>query len=287
MPGGFFVSENIKITLLTLRETMATVYSDNQGQFEFPGLVPGNYKLEVEGDRQRYEVTTEAVQVFKGTPSIVTLTLKEKSSGEQPTRAKSISINELSRNVPAGAKKEFEKASRASHDGRIEDAIAHLRKAIAIYPAFTMAYSDLGSQLLGQGKLDEAAEILLKATSLDDKAFNPALNLGIVLVHQHRFSEAADILGKALTLEPNAPAARLYSGLAMLALGNVEMAEKDLQTAYALGGAKYALALFHLGQLYMNRGDRALALKSFELYLSDVPNAANADQVRRLIAMLH
>src|SRR6266545_2084214 len=47
MPGGFFVSENIKVTLLTLRETMATVYTDNQGQFEFPGLVPGNYKLEV------------------------------------------------------------------------------------------------------------------------------------------------------------------------------------------------------------------------------------------------
>jgi hypothetical protein len=36
----------------------------------------------------------------------------------------------------------------------------------------------------------------------------------------------------------------------------------------------------------MNRGDRAAALKSFEEYLSVVPEAQNAPQVRKLIAIL-
>jgi hypothetical protein len=36
----------------------------------------------------------------------------------------------------------------------------------------------------------------------------------------------------------------------------------------------------------MNKGERALALKAFESYLRDKPDAANADQVRRLIGML-
>jgi tetratricopeptide (TPR) repeat protein len=195
-------------------------------------------------------------------------------------------VSELTRNIPADAKKEFEKASKASHGGRTEEAIAHLRKAIALYPGFTIALSDLGSQLLGQGKLDEAAEVLSKAVSLDEKAFNPALNLGIVLVHQNRFSEAAQILTNALSLEPNSPAARLYSGIAAMALGKPEVAEKELKTAYDLGGSQYALALFHLGQLYMNRGNRNSALRSFEHYLSDNPNAVNADQVRKMIVML-
>ena len=286
MPGGAFVSENVKITLLTQRETVTTIYTDNQGQFEFPGLLPGNYKLEVEADRQRFEVTTEAVQVFRGTPSIVNPALKEKQLSNEPGRGKSISVSELSRNVPSAAKKEFDKANHASNEGRTEEAIAHLRKAVALFPDFTMALSDLGSQLLGQGKLDQAAEVLSKAINLDDKAFNPALNLGIVRVHQNRFSEAAQILTRALSLEPNSPAARLYAGITALALGTPEVAEKELKAAYELGGSQYALALFHLGQLYMNKGDRNLALKSFEHYLSDSPNAANADQVRKLISML-
>jgi hypothetical protein len=36
----------------------------------------------------------------------------------------------------------------------------------------------------------------------------------------------------------------------------------------------------------MNRGERDSALKSFESYLAEVPDARNADQVRKLIAML-
>jgi len=59
-----------------------------------------------------------------------------------------------------------------------------------------------------------------------------------------------------------------------------------LKLAYSLGGSKFGISLYHLGQLYMNRGDRAAALKSFEEYLSVVPDAQNAPQVRKLIAIL-
>lgn len=287
LAGGAFVSESIKITLQTLRETISVIYSDSQGQFEFPSLLPGNYKLEIEGDRQRFEVGTESVQVFKGAPSIVSLTLKEKISSVKLTAtAKTASVKELAQDIPSGARKEFAKASKAANEGKAEEAMTHLRNAIALYPEFVMAHNDLGAQLLGLGKLDEAARELRKAIALDDKAFNPRLNLGIVLVQQHKFAEATNILGGALALEPGSPAARLYSGLALMALGNFETAEKDLKTAYQIGGAQYALALFHLGQLYMSKGNQALALQSFERYLNDEPNAGNADQVRKMIAVL-
>jgi len=287
LSGGAFVTESVRVSLQTSRETISVIYSENQGQFEFPGLLPGNYKLEVEGDRQRFEVTTEAVQVFKGAPSIVTLTLKEKSSSAKVTAgAKTASVAELAQKIPSGAKKEFDKASKAAHEGKSEEAIAHLQKAIALCPEFVMAYNDLGTQFLRLGKLDDAAIEFRRAITFDDKAFNPKLNLGIVLVQQHKFAEASGILNGALALEPGSPAARLYSGLALLALGNLETAERDLKTAYQIGGAQYALALFHLGQLYMSKGNQALALQSFERYLNDEPNAGNADQVRKMIAML-
>jgi hypothetical protein len=65
-----------------------------------------------------------------------------------------------------------------------------------------------------------------------------------------------------------------------------DAAESNLKAAYSLGGAKYGVSLYHLGQLHMNRGERAAALKSFEEYLVVVPDAQNAQQVRKLIGML-
>ena len=149
-----------------------------------------------------------------------------------------------------------------------------------------MAHNDLGAQLVAQGKLGEAAEELRQATQLDPKAFNPRLNLGIVLVQQHQFSEASDMLKTALGLEPNSPAARLYNGLALEGLNDLNGAEKELQTAHDLGGATYAVALFHLGQIYMNKGERARALKMFESYVREAPNAPDSAQARKMVEIL-
>ncbi len=285
MPSGSYAAESIKVTLLNLRETVATVYTETQGQFEFRSLAPGIYQLEVEADQRRFDIRTESVQVYRGTPSVVTLALKEKDASGG-TAVTAVSVSELDRGAPSNAKKEFDKASRAANEGNTDEAIAHFRKAIAFYPNFVMAHNDLGAQLLALGKLDEAADELSKAVNLDEKAFNPALNLGIVLVHQHRFAEAAGVLSKAISLEADSPAARLYLGLASMGLGNLEVAEKELKTAYSLGSTQFALAHFHLGQLYLSKGDRNSALSSFQLYLREVPDAANAEQVRKTIAML-
>jgi tetratricopeptide (TPR) repeat protein len=286
LPGGAFTAEAIKVTLTNLRETISTLYTDSQGQFEFRNLASGNYQLEVEGDRQKYEVKTEAVTVFKGTPSVVNIGLKEKESPDRPS-PKTVSITELDRNIPSNARKEFDRASKLISEGNTAAAIVRLQKAVELYPGYVMAHNDLGTQLLAQGKLAEATEELRKAVSLDAKAFNPALNLGIVLVHQHQFTEALAILRTANSLNPNSPAAQLYTGLAAMGLGDLEVAEKDFKAAHSMGGQPFAVALFHLGQLYLARGDKESALNAFTLYLREVPDAANAEQVRKTIAMLH
>ena len=89
-----------------------------------------------------------------------------------------------------------------------------------------------------------------------------------------------------LTANSGSPAAQLYDGIALLRLDILDEAEKHLKAAYDLGGASYSLALFHLGELYMNKGDREAALKAFQAYLHDSPSATNAAEVQKLIAML-
>jgi tetratricopeptide (TPR) repeat protein len=286
LPGGRFVSQKLKVTLLTLNGPQAVGFTDSQGSFEFLDLVPGNYEVQAETNGTEYQVVSQNVQVFRGMPAIITITMGPGDSNAKRAATPTISVGELGANVPKGAKKEFELASKAAQEQRGDEAIAHLRKAISIYPNFVMAHSDLGTQLLAQGKLEEAAEEFRRAIQIDEKAFNPRLNLGIVLVQQQEFAEGAEVLARALSLNSDSPAARLYAGLAQMGLGNLDEAEKNLKVAYSLGGSNYSLALFHLGQLYMNRGERELARKTFEAYLRDSPGATNADQVRKLIIIL-
>jgi tetratricopeptide (TPR) repeat protein len=217
---------------------------------------------------------------------MINVNLKEKKGKESTNAGRVISTGELDTAIPARAKKEFDRASEASKGGKADDAIAHFRKAIALYPQYVMAHNDLGAELLGQGKLDDAAEELRRAIQLDSKAFNPRLNLGIVLVEKREFSEAAIELKKALELQPNSPAARLYDGLALAGSNSLDDAERELRTAHELGGPAYAVALFHLGQIYMDKGERVLARKTLQAYLLEAPNGTNAPQARKLVEVL-
>lgn len=286
LPSGGVLNEATRISLQNSRGVKATVFTDNQGQFSFRSLTPGTYEVVVEADPSRFEVTTVTVEVFPNSPSLLRIILKEKKGNASTSSPNSVSTTELDPAIPAKARKEFARASDAGNEGKTEEAITHLRKAIELYPAYLMARNDLGTQLLAQGKLAEAAEELQQAIKIDPKAFNPKLNLGIVLVQQHNFSEAAAVLREALTLNSAAPSAHLYDGLAQEGLNDLDAAEKELKAAHDLGGTPYALALYHLGHVYLNKGDREKAVDSFEHYLSEAPKAKNGAEVRALLATI-
>ncbi len=285
LPDGNPLNEATRISLETSRGVKATIFTDNQGRFSFPGLTPGTYQVIVEGDRTRFETTTANVEVFPSSPVLLTITLKEKKDAKTK-RENSVSVAELDAGVPSKAKKEFERAGAAAAEHKTSEAISHLRQAIAIYPRYLMARNDLGAQLLEQGKLDEAADELRRALEIDPKAFNPHLNLGIVLVQQHKFSEAAPVLAEAVALNAASPAARLYNGMALEALKDFKTAERELRAAFELGSTPYAVALFHLGLVYMSQGDRERAVAAFKNYLREAPAGANAQEAAALLRTL-
>lgn len=290
LANGAPYSEPVKLTLQSYDGAEFSFYTDLHGQFEMNDVKAGNYVLEAEADRQRFVPVTEKVRVYKNLPSVVTLTLKERPATARPAppagSGPTVSAGELEQKVPEKARKEFERATAAAAAGRREEALARLNKAVEIFPDYLMARNDLGVQLMDAGRLDEAAAHLRHAVRVGPKAFNPQLNLGILLVRRHEFAEAARVLEESVSLNPRSPSARLHAGLAHGALGDYERAARELKSAYEMGGAEYADALFHLGQLHLGRGERELAVQSFEAYLGVAPNAANAEQARALIRTL-
>ena len=282
--NGNPLNESVLVRLETIRGTKTTAFTDSQGQFDFLNLLPGIYYVVVDGDIHQ-DGGTVTTEVFPNAPSLVTLMVRLRTP-EPAKKATSVSAGELSQKVPPAAQKEFDRASTFSKEGKTELAITHYRKAIAIFPNFLMARNDLGAQLMTLGKLDEAAEELRAAIAIEPKAFNPRLNLGMVLVKQHDFAEGAAELRKAISLDATSASAHFYLGLALVGIDDPDNAEKEFKTAHNIGGEKYALALFHLGELYFNRGDRQAALKAFQQYLNESPDAANAAHVKQMIAML-
>jgi Flp pilus assembly protein TadD len=285
LPGGGFVTEAVRISLQTIRGTDATVFTDNTGRFEFTRLTPGRYQIVVDADPQRFQSTTESVELIRGSAAVVTVYLKDKDRPGQ-LKASTVSATELDSRVPAKARKEFQQAGDAFRNGNTEESLNHLRKAIEIYPRYLMAHNDLGAQLLDLNRLEEAEKELRAALDIDPAAFNPTLNLGIVSLKNHQIPQAIEFFEKAVSMQSQSPAARLFYGVALMNGSESDRAEKEFLAAYNLGGAQYAEALFHLGQLYMNRGDRVLARQYFERYIRDAPKASNLGEVRKLIAKL-
>ncbi len=286
LPNGAFLNERARVTLMVDRGVKSIVFTDEQGRFQFTGLTPAIYEIVIEADGNRFEKSRAKVEVFPGAPSLLNVSLVEKSAAESKTNTKVVSAGELDAAVPSAAKKEFNRAGDAAASGKTDAAVAHLRKAIEIYPKYLLAHNDLGVQFLAQAKLDEAAAEFRRAIEIDDKAFNPKLNLGIVLVQQRKFTEALSTLQAALAVVSDSPAAILYDGLAKQGLHDFDGAEKDLLLAHNLGGHQFAKALFHLGQIYMDKGQRQRAAQMFEQYLSEEPNGPEASEARKLLRIL-
>lgn len=278
----------LKVMLRVMRGEVTFTLTDQQGRFELNNVAAGQYTIEVDvASERKYEPATETVQVARGGgTAFVTIFLKEKKPDPKTGGDKTISVAMLDQKVPAAAKREFQSATKLASEGNANGAIEALKRAIAIYPDYLMAHNDLGAQLLDLGQYDAAAAELQVALKIDPKAFNPQLNLGIVQIRKNSFPEALATLDKALSIEPAAPAAHLYAGIASAKLGDLARGEKELKAAYDLGGTDYAVALLQLGRLYMKRGEREMARKSFESYLRESPNAADAAQVQKLLGTL-
>src|ERR1044072_624394 len=286
-PEGNQLSGAVKVTLKVMRGDQITAYTDQAGRFELLGVPQGDYTIEADSDRdRRFDPGTERIGVRRGISTFVTIYLKEKKVDAATAGDKSVSVAMLNQKVPKAARREFDNAVRATTEGNATEAIAALRRAIAIYPDYLMAHNDLGAQLLEQGQLEEAASELRAAIKIDPKAANPQINLGIVLERQNNFAESLATLDKALSLDPTSAVAHLYAGIDSVKLNNTARAETELKAAYELGGTTYAIALLHLGQLYAKKGERAMAITALESYLREAPDAANVAQVKKLIGEL-
>ena len=90
------------------------------------------------------------------------------------------------------------------YQGKIDEAIAECKKAIAVDPTFGNPYNDIGAYLIERGEHDDAIPWLEKAiASQRYEAYHyPWYNLGRVYVAKESYTRARECFRKSLEIEP-------------------------------------------------------------------------------------
>ncbi len=291
LPSGRKLDRRVRVRLSGVRGGENSTLTDDNGAFIFRRLTAGTYTVTVEGGRE-FETATETVDIFDGPRRTdqpgqvftVQLRLEEKRVAADPSRPGVVSANAEA--VPAEARARYEKALEASAAGDHKKAVRELKAALDLHPQFPLALNELGAQYMRLGQLDEAADSFAAAVKLAPDQPVLRINYGILLIRQKKYAEAEQHLARAVALdEKNAPA-RLHRGHALIRLGRGAEAEAELLLAVKLGGPAVALAHRYLGALYFDRGDDTRAAAELEEYLRLSPDAADATQVRAILAGL-
>jgi Tfp pilus assembly protein PilF len=94
--------------------------------------------------------------------------------------------------------------------GKVHDAIAECKRAIAVDPDFGNPYNDIGSYLIELGRYDEAIPWLQRATEAPryDPRHFPYFNLGRAYLAKRDFLRARGYFKDALRIEPRYTLAR-------------------------------------------------------------------------------
>lgn len=253
------------------------------GKCRFIPPTTGSYIVKVK--EPGYKQTSARVDLISTPKGYVSLTLTPipgEAPLNQPKDSSGGSVSAADLAVPDNARKEFDAAQKALDAKDLDGGIAHLKKAVDLYPNFPQAYATLGAAYLEQKKFKEAQESLEKATQLDPKAAGAYIELGATLNQLKDYPGAVAALTKGLGLNPDVPAGDYELAKAYMAQQQWQNAEPYLRKTVA---AQPDMAGAHvmLGNVLLKKGDGPGALTEFQTYLKLDPNGPMAVGVRDVI----
>jgi len=160
-------------------------------------------------------------------------------------------------------------------EGRLEEAISAMRRAVILQPDDYVALSNLGHALRSAGRLVEAEESYRAALALKEDSAEAHGNLGIVLNEQGRFSESETSYRRALDLNPDY--VEVYYNLGNTLLAQRRLPEAETSYLQALKcKPDFVDAFNNLGNLLKEQGRITEAEACIQKALSLRPNSAEA-----------
>jgi tetratricopeptide (TPR) repeat protein len=252
-------------------------WTDSDGKFFVNNVGNGTYTITIEATDE-YESVSQRLEVAQPRNSApqsyyINLQLRWKPNMQPKPAVVDVEI--------AAAPKKAQQLileARAASDSKI--AIEKLLLAIAEYPEFAIAHTELGVHYLKLNQLEKADEHFQAALKLKPEAYEPLANRGVVLVRLKKFEEAETALRGAMKIKDESPVPHFYLGRALVGLKRPDDAIGEFRFALLMGGFSMNEAHRSLANIYLQRGDNDKAVSELEAYLAGNPSPADEKQLR-------
>jgi len=197
-----------------------------------------------------------------------------------------VSLTTLS--APPAARHANDRGEAAMVKKKWAEAQKHFEEAVAIYPAYVPAWSELGSALREQNRPDDAMNALRKARSADPKYIKPIVQMAGVEGRQEHWEDELHTADEALAMHPvSFPGAYYYHAEACYHLGLLEDAAHSVHTAIETDlGLEFPQAHFLAGLVLAKAHQRSLAVQEFQQYLQMAPKGEHAAEAKAHVAEL-
>ena len=286
-PSGRRIESRIRVRLSTMTRGDRTFTTDESGNFAFRGLPSGSYIITIEKEKD-FEPVSQSVDIRqqgrddRGQTHMVNIRLAFKAGAD----IKPKTLNAELVNVPQKARDYYESGLEQARKGDHLKAVEQLKLATKEYPAFALAFNELGVQYLKLNQLENADEAFQGALKTSPDAFAVLINRGIANVMMKRYGEAAPILRKALKQNDQSAVGHYFLGQALANLGLFDDAEKELLASLKLGKEEMKEAHRILAIIYTSRGAKKQAAEELEAYLRLAPNTPDAEKLKDMIRKL-
>lgn len=160
----------------------------------------------------------------------------------------------------------------ALQQGRLENALQLIGKALALKPDFAVAHNSAGSVHQRLGRTSEAIESFQTAVEADPDYGNAHFNLGTMLLARHQHNEAVQALERAAELQPDLDEAHFKLGVAYKSLGRHGQAIEALERAAELKPG-FAGAYSSLGNVYAATGELEQAEAAYRQAIETDPGS--------------
>lgn len=193
-----------------------------------------------------------------------------------------VSVNSLK--APEKARERFEKASKDLTEGKFDNALEHLEKAVEDYPAYSAAWDLMARAHLSQGNQEKGEECFERSIEEEPNFLPPYLGLAQVGVQSSDWTQAADWSARVLEMAPAHPQALYWNGLSSYYLNRLDQAESMLSKLYSEGHREsYPFGLLLVGVVHANQGKIQEAAEELHSYLQLMPSDQVPDEQRRQI----
>ena len=250
---------------------------------QFSDVPRGVYHLVVSGqgftdtDSDKFEVGAGDTQGYQ-------VRLNQPAKSRQQSSAALVSAAEL--NIPAKARKEFNHAEDFMATQEWQRAMEKLQHAIAIYPRYVEAYTNLGVVYARLGDRVREKESLEKAISLDDH-FAPAyVNLARAEIAEQDFPHAETLLDRATAIDPT-------DVVTMVLLANVELRTRHFDQviststrAHSTKQSQHAIVHYIAALAFEQKKLLPDALAELKMFLREEEDGPRAAAARKEMAAL-